>query len=171
MRANNNNDSWQKGSNAQLSIRSLAVDEKRPPVAVTGVYFLQCFDIFICHLVTEHKTICTTYHQTFSSQTSEEWHNKSTVKMEVVIIMTIKTNNNWANVSMFMLMPSVLWCCWLGGRKGIRPVKTWVVRCWHGYLSGTKCKWLAYGPADTTATQSSLLQKTQNGLSFWYRPR
>ena len=21
-------------------------------------------------------------------------------------------------------VPSVLWCCWLGGRKGIRPVKT-----------------------------------------------
>ena len=26
---------------------------------------------------------------------------------------------------------SVLWRCWLGGRKGIRPVKNWVVRCWH----------------------------------------
>ena len=22
-----------------------------------------------------------------------------------------------------MFLPSVLWCCWLGGRKGIRPVK------------------------------------------------
>ena len=29
---------------------------------------------------------------------------------------------------------------------------------------------LAYGPADATATPSSLLQKIQNGLSFWYRP-
>ena len=28
-------------------------------------------------------------------------------------------------------MPSVLWRCWLGGRKGIRPVKNWVVRCWR----------------------------------------
>jgi len=28
----------------------------------------------------------------------------------------------------------VLWHCWLGGRKGIRPVKNWVVGCWHGYL-------------------------------------
>ena len=24
-------------------------------------------------------------------------------------------------------VPSVLWHCWLGGRKGIRPVKNWVV--------------------------------------------
>ena len=26
-------------------------------------------------------------------------------------------------------MLSVLWRCWLGGRKGIRPVKNWVVGC------------------------------------------
>ena len=24
-------------------------------------------------------------------------------------------------------VPSVLWCCWLGYRKGIRPIKNWVV--------------------------------------------
>ena len=32
----------------------------------------------------------------------------------------------------------------LGGRKGIRPVKNWAVGCWHGYLSGARCR-LAYG--------------------------
>jgi len=48
-------------------------------------------------------------------------------------------------------MPSVLWCCWLGIRKGIQPVNNWVVRCWHGYVSGSKCRF-AYGPADSTAT-------------------
>jgi len=54
-------------------------------------------------------------------------------------------------------VPSVLWRCWLGSRKGIRPVKNWVVGCWHGYLSGARCR-LAYGPADATATHSLLLQ-------------
>ena len=44
------------------------------------------------------------------------------------------------------------------------------MRCWHGNLSREKCKWLAYGLADATATPSSLLQKIQNGLSFWYWP-
>jgi len=33
-------------------------------------------------------------------------------------------------------MPSVLWRCWLGGRKGIWPVKNWVVGCWCG------CVWV-----------------------------
>jgi len=54
-------------------------------------------------------------------------------------------------------LPSVLWRCWLVGTKGIRPVKSWVVGCWHGYLSGARCR-LAYGPADATATHCLLLQ-------------
>ena len=33
------------------------------------------------------------------------------------------------------------------------------MRCWRGYLSGVRCKWLAYGPADATAIPSFLLQK------------
>ena len=44
---------------------------------------------------------------------------------------------------------SVLWCCW------IRSVKT----NWSGtgmVMSAARCKWFAYGPADVTATPSSL---------------
>ena len=52
---------------------------------------------------------------------------------------------------------SVLWRCWLGSRRGMRPVKNWVVGCWRGYLSGASCR-LAQGPADATATQCLLLQ-------------
>ena len=45
----------------------------------------------------------------------------------------------------YSYLPSVLWCCWLGSRKGIWLVKNWVVGCWHGYLSGARCR-LACGP-------------------------
>jgi len=31
-----------------------------------------------------------------------------------------------------------------------------VVRYWCGYLSGARCKLFAYGPADVTATRSSV---------------
>jgi len=51
---------------------------------------------------------------------------------------------------------SVLWHCWLGSRKGIEPVKNWVVGCWHGYLYGARCRF-AYGPADAIATHYLLL--------------
>jgi len=56
----------------------------------------------------------------------------------------------------------VLWRCWLGGRKGIRPVKNWAVGCWHGYLSGAKvqtCIWTA----DATV---SCFSKIQTGFTF-----
>jgi len=64
----------------------------------------------------------------------------------------------------------VLWRCWLGSRKGIRPVKNWVVGSWRGYLSGVRCR-LAYGPADATATYCLLLAsvKSRSVLPFWYR--
>ena len=32
--------------------------------------------------------------------------------------------------SLVSLFPSVLWHCWLGERKGIRPVKNWMLVCW-----------------------------------------
>jgi len=68
-----------------------------------------------------------------------------------------------------IILPSVLWRCWLGGRKGIRPVKNRVVGYWRGYLSGARCR-LAYGPADATATHLSLASvKSRLVLPFWYR--
>ena len=54
-----------------------------------------------------------------------------------------------------VLLPSVLWHCWLGDRKSIRPVKNWVMTWWCGYVSRARCKWFAYGPANATDTTSS----------------
>ena len=63
-------------------------------------------------------------------------------------------------------VPSVLWRCWLDGKKGNRPVKNWVVGYWHGYLNGARCR-LAYGPANATATHcASCFSKIQIGFYF-----
>ena len=57
---------------------------------------------------------------------------------------SIRGSNQWALAFyiccgfLVLSVPSVLWRCWLGGRKGIRPVKNWVVGCWRGYLSGAR---------------------------------
>ena len=45
----------------------------------------------------------------------------------------------------------------VGRQEGHPACKNWVVGCWHGYLSGVRCR-LAYGPADATATHCLLLQ-------------
>jgi len=39
--------------------------------------------------------------------------------------------------------------------------KNWVMRCWHCYLSGARCKWFTYGPADV-----SCFIEIQIGLTF-----
>ena len=66
---------------------------------------------------------------------------------------------------LWLLLPSVLWRCCLGGRKGIWPVKNWVVGCWHGYLSGARCR-LAYGPAMPLPLTVSCFSKIQIGFTF-----
>jgi len=66
----------------------------------------------------------------------------------------------FSDLTLLVKLPSVLWRCWLGDRKGIRPVKTewWgagVVVC----LERDAHLHNAYGPADATATHCLLLQK------------
>ena len=65
-------------------------------------------------------------------------------------------------------VPSVLWRCWLGGRKRIRPVKNWVVGCWRGYLSGAvqtciSSSWCHCHSLSLASVKSRLV------LPFWYR--
>jgi len=39
------------------------------------------------------------------------------------------------------------------------------MRCWHGYLSGARCRF-AYGAVDATASHYILLQEIQIGFTF-----
>ena len=62
-----------------------------------------------------------------------------------VMAVFVTFGNCWSRVFMGLIsvlwMPSVLWRCWLGGRKVIQPVKNRVVGCWRqwrGYLSGAR---------------------------------
>ena len=66
-------------------------------------------------------------------------------------------------------MPSVLWCCWLGGKKGTRPVKN---------LSGGVLAWLSVCSEVQTCIWSSWCHchslslasvKSRLLLPFWYR--
>ena len=59
----------------------------------------------------------------------------------------------------------------VGRQEGHAACKNWVVGCYHGYLSGARCR-LAYGPADASATAHSLSLASVKSwlvLPFWYR--
>ena len=68
-------------------------------------------------------------------------------------------------------LPSVLWRCWLGSRKGIRPVKIWSdeVLAWLSVWSEVQmiCIWFSRCHCHPVI---SCFSKIQNGLSFWYWP-
>jgi len=63
---------------------------------------------------------------------------------------------------------SVLWCYWLGGRKGIRPVKTewWGTVAWLSVWSEVQmiCIWSSWCHCHPVISCSS---KIQNSLPFW----
>jgi len=44
----------------------------------------------------------------------------------------------------------------VGWQEDHPAYENWVMRYWCGYLSTARCKWSLYGPADATATLSSL---------------
>jgi len=90
-------------------------------------------------------------------------------RVNTLLILEDISFNCWA-VYQYLFMPSVLWRCWLGGRKGIRPVKK---------LSGGVLAWLSVWsevqacirPSGFHCHSLSLASvKSRLVLPFWYRP-
>ena len=66
-------------------------------------------------------------------------------------------------------MPAVLWRCWLGGRKGIRPVKklSRVVLAWLSLWSKLQtCMWPSWCHCHSLSLASA---ESRLVLSFWYQ--
>jgi len=72
--------------------------------------------------------------------------------------------------SLYICYPAVLWRC-LGGRKGIWPVKNWVVGCWRGCLGWGADLHIAQQmplPLTISCSSKSRLVLTFLVLPFWY---
>ena len=71
----------------------------------------------------------------------------------------IKMSSCGLNVGMetFAYLPSlfrsVLWHCWLGDRKGIRPVKHWMLVCWWWWFDWSFTRLIA--PVITTTSMAN----------------
>jgi len=67
------------------------------------------------------------------------------------------------------ILPSLLWRCWLDSRKGIRPVKNWVVGvlAWLSVWSEMQtCIWPSWCHCHSLSLASL---KSRLVLPFWYR--
>ena len=90
-----------------------------------------------------------------------DWPNSTTESQLITSLMRVSSTDwltDWLALLVYSVfyLPSVLWRCWLGDRKGIRPVKKWVVGWWRGCVSGSRYRF-TYGPADATAAHCLLL--------------
>ena len=63
-----------------------------------------------------------------------------------------------------IVLISVLWHCWLGDRKGIRPVKSWVLVCWSWRFDWRFACLVA--PVVTSTVVTSIKSRME---TFWYR--
>ena len=78
-------------------------------------------------------------------------------------------SQNFSFVFLYLFVPSVLWCCWLGVRKGIQPIKIWLMRCWRGYLLERSANSLHMVQLMPLPPHHVCFSKIHSGLSFWKR--
>ena len=81
------------------------------------------------------------------------------------------TDTNIFHFLGYMIILQCFWRCWLGGRKGIRPVKNWVVGCWRGCLGWGADLHIAQQmplPLTISCSSKSRLVLTFLVLPFWY---
>ena len=95
----------------------------------------------------------------------------STMWYDVKIFVVCTKTDIEASIIYHTVLETVLWRCWLGGRKGIRPVKNWVVGCWRGYLGwGADLHVAQQMPLPLTVSCSSKFRLVLPSwfLPFWY---
>jgi len=75
-----------------------------------------------------------------------------------------RSPSNYRQQLLMKMLPSVLWRCWLGGRKGIRGWGTDVVVCLERGGNEMICIWSSWCHCHPII---SCCCKIQNGLPFW----
>jgi len=61
-------------------------------------------------------------------------------------MMSTATRKTSRNNHSRILVDFKLFCLLVGHREEHLTWKNWVMRCWHGYLPGARCKWFVCGP-------------------------
>ena len=126
-------------------------------------WFLLCMSVFLFAVIRDMKTFYLFLYNLF------QWIGFSYIFI-TIMYRYLSYGVGMYNMPSFITpgLPSVLWRCWLGGRKGIQPVKNWVVRCRCGYLSGARC-WHIWPSWCHCHSLSLAPVKSRLVLPFWYR--
>ena len=117
----------------------------------------------------------TTTTNTSTNNLMQYWQQKVTSLLLTTLQPNKAENTQYTVEITHYTEPSMIWHCWLGGRKGIWPVKNWLVGCWHVNVIMTwlslwsklrTCIW----PSRCHCHSPSLASvKSRLVLPFWYR--
>ena len=116
----------------------------------------------------------TPHHSRFLQAGCPSWCPTNSVKAlkAIQLIINLNCENFDCTSSSFsslllsrLLLPSVLWLCWLGGRKGIRPVKNrgWVLAWLSVWSEVQTCIWSSWCHCHSLSLASA---KIQIGFTF-----
>jgi len=108
--------------------------------------------------IPQHHDTCL-FREPATTQPDNKWLN------QLRCSFVCAASKHW-RPSVLWRWPSVLWRCWLGVRKGIRPVKIWLMSCWHGYLLERSANRWHMVQLMPLPRHHVCFSKIQNGLSF-----
>ena len=109
---------WQRDSNLGLLVLCYHY-----PVSIKSSKIWQV-------LVSTVKTKLGYWHQRAGERHGNPPQGNQELLMVIDKVGDPQVSSGWASPWNVIFFPSVLWHCWLGDRKGIRPVKNWVLVCW-----------------------------------------
>jgi len=68
------------------------------------------------------------------------------------IVALLHQLSNWVVLCFCYSISAVFWhwSMLVSCQEKHLALKSWVMRCWHGYLSWARCRFLAYGPTNAT---------------------
>jgi len=89
-----------------------------------------------------------------------EWASAKKTIHSLILCLCNYYATSIINFLYFLFLPSVLWCCWLGGRKGIRLAK----KLSSGVLACIWPSWCHCHSLSLASVKSRLVSP------FWYRP-
>jgi len=103
-------------------------------------------------------------------------HKKFILQDTELLSLSVIINHNIISISFWLCLLQFAFSALtllVGRQEGHPACKNWVVGYWHGCLSGARCRWFANGPANATATPSSLasLKSRMVHLSGAHLPR
>jgi len=89
-----------------------------------------------------------------------KWSSHRTGRVLIILLTKIISNSIWMvqfqiQITIFDAFSALM--VLVGRQEGHLACKNWVMTYWRGCVSGVRCKWFAYGPADATATPSSVV--------------